>query len=113
MRWTAAGRERLERVIGVGQTQTSGDTEVTLLSVEVYNGGFVLNHRIRSLQAKNAMRRLFQRRHRRDDWPDVGVPHVDWEAGDDRGGEYERMPVSSSGSTGESSGSTAFFPKGT
>ena len=111
MRWTTSGRDRLERVIPAAQTQTSGDTEVILLSVEVYNGGFVLNYRIRSMLAKNAMRRLFQSRRRPTDWPDVGIPHADWEATDDEATAYERVPQGSGGSTGELSGSTAYFPK--
>ena len=111
MKWTASGRDRLERVIPVAQTQTSGDTEVTLLSVEVYNGGLVLNYRIRSVEAKNAMRVALLRQRVPNRWPEVGVPHVRWEATDDQGKPYESIRGDSGGSADDYGGSTAFLPK--
>jgi hypothetical protein len=111
MKWMSSGRDNLERVIPVAQSQTSSDTEITLSSVETYNGGFVLNYRIRSVQAKNAARDLIEKqRVERRAW-EVGFPQVRWEATDDVGTKYQSLPEGSGGSPADYRGSTAFVPE--
>jgi hypothetical protein len=115
VKWGVLGRDHLERVIPIAQTRALGDTEVTLISVEVYNGGFVLNHRIRSLGAKEDQRQAFhswfsKQEIPRSTSPDIGFPEVTWQASDDQESNYTSVPEGSGGSAADYSGSTAFLP---
>ena len=101
-------RQPLQRVIGVGQNVRLGDTgetEVTLVSLELFEGGFVANFRLRG-------------------WGPGTNPHADLpqpgfirspdfyvEAFDDQGNKYQAFPGSGGGGSAHWRKSHRFSPE--
>jgi hypothetical protein len=68
----------LRRVVPVVQTQTVGDTQITLVSLDIYEECFVANVRMRMLERdRDPARGPFQ-----------GMPDLDWHVSDNTGREY-------------------------
>jgi Family of unknown function (DUF5643) len=110
------GRDHLERVIPIAQTSVLEDSQVTLISLEAYNGGFALNYRIRSLEEKEAQKEAFRyfgtgQQLPQREGPSIGFPEANWKATDDLGNEYQSLPEGSGGSPADYHGTTAFVPK--
>lgn len=68
----------LRRVVPVVQTQTIRDTQITLVSLDIYDECFVAHVRVRILDDDDdPTRSVFQ-----------GMPDIDWHVSDDTGREY-------------------------
>jgi hypothetical protein len=107
MRWPPhlpkpPGLRSLERVIPVVTSQTRGRTELTVVSIESYDDGFVVNYIVRggpSPLRPKPDRAIFH------------VPHLWWEGSDDASVSYEALPRGSGGNAREFRGSTCFAPR--
>lgn len=93
----------LERVVPIAQTKTQGSTELTLLSLEVYDDGFILHYQLRALEEEREVR------------PGVmifpGHPEVIFEIRDDLGNEYKGFPGGAGGSHKQWRGEHRFTPR--
>jgi hypothetical protein len=94
----------LERVLGIGRSQTRADTELTLLSLEMYDDGFILNYRVRGTDL--------------GEWAGLAfifappIPNAPFAATDDKGARYIGMPWGGSGGPGgDWRGDVHFTPK--
>jgi hypothetical protein len=83
-------------------SQTHGHTELTVVSIECYDDGFIVNHIVRggpTPQRPKPERAIFH------------SPLLWWEATDDTGTKYEALPRGGGGSAREFRGSTSFAPR--
>jgi hypothetical protein len=85
----------LQRVIGVTQTAGQGETEVTLVSLELYAAGFIANFRLRGKPPNQPITGPFDGIFRPNYYP---------EASDDLGNVYYGSPRGGGGGSHESGG---------
>ena len=94
------GAEVLRRVIGVAQTAKVGDTELGLVSLELYPGGFIVNFRLREMAGDTSPATLSFPKH----------PDFSPQATDDLGNVYEGYPRGAGGSPGHWRATYHFSP---
>ncbi len=92
-----ARHEQLVRVIAVGQTQMSNGSEVSVLSLDLYDDGVRMNYRIRDTIEQTERLAL-------------GFLQFDWKAVDDVGTNYISRPLDGGGSDKELRGAHSFSP---
>ncbi|HVP05865.1 MAG TPA: hypothetical protein VMT90_09340 [Dehalococcoidia bacterium] len=80
----------LKRVIPVAQTQTIGDTQITLVSLDLYDECFDAHIRLRTLGIGQA-----------DPVQRHGMPNMEWEVTDDAGRQYATSFNGGGGSSDE------------
>ena len=79
----------LLRVVPVVQTQTLGESQLAVVSLELYDDAFVAHVRVKSLQEQQPGNRFF----RMPAWP-----QINFEASDDTGEQYVASPGGGGGS---------------
>jgi len=93
----------LERVVSVAQTRTQGETELTIISVDLYDDGFILNYRLRApvepMGLGFGMISL------------GSTGEILFKVADDRGAKYHGMPGAGSGSGEYWRGDFTFTPR--
>jgi len=100
--WRPPRLYTLERVIPVVQSQTCGQTELILVSIECYDDGFLVNYIVRGGPSPPRPKLALAGFHSPELW---------WEASDDAGVVYQGMTRAGGGGAGDFRGSASFSPR--
>jgi hypothetical protein len=91
----------LQRVIPAVQSQTVGEMQISIASLEIYDGAFTAHVRVRNFRERTPSSRMSDM---------LGMPRLNFEASDDLGGTYTGMQGGGGGSDNEWKSEIDFSP---